>query len=125
MDKQNIWQVAILEDSVVQALNLSYKAGTPILIGDKNIEHMISEHPDHYVKYGEKIADIISSPTYLAKHPSKDSIEYIKVFKDEDGEHVLVAVRATGSGVLFARTLFIMTDEKIDKYRKNGAFIEL
>ena len=68
---------------------------------------------------------LTSAPDYIAKHPKKPSIEYIKVFYDEDKkDHVLVAVRASNRGVFYARSLFIMSDEKVEKYRKKGALIE-
>lgn len=124
-NKQNTWQIATLEDRVIQALDLNLKAGAPIYVGQKNIEHMNDEHPEHYAKYGDQLAEIISSPTYVSKNPTKGSIEYIKEYTDENNDHVLVAVRATGSGTLFARTLFVMTEEKVDKYRAKGALIKI
>ena len=70
---------------------------------------------------GEKISEILSNPDYIAKHPRKDSIEYIKVFRDEKDNHVLVAVRATARGMVYARTLFVMNDEKVRKYQEKNA----
>jgi len=41
-----------------------------------------------------------------------------------DGKHVLLAVRVSGKGVYFARTLFVMSEEKVRKYReKNALFL--
>jgi fructose-1-phosphate kinase PfkB-like protein len=96
--------------------------GTPILCGPDNIKHMQTEHPAHFEKYGSKIDEIIASPDYICKHPKKDSIEYVKVFKNDNNEHVLVAVRASGSGVLFARTLFVMDPKKVQAYQSKNAF---
>lgn len=83
---------------------------------------MQAEHPTDFAKYGSKINEIIASPDYICKHPKKDSIEYVKVFQDETNEHVLVAVRASGSGVLFARTLFVMDTVKVQAYQGKNAF---
>ncbi|WP_276666177.1 PBECR2 nuclease fold domain-containing protein [Caldibacillus debilis] len=79
---------------------------------------MKSEHPEDFAKYGNKLSEILKNPDYIAKHPKKDSIEYIKIFFDEDKEdYVLVAVRASFSGKFYARSLFVMNDEKVRKYR--------
>ena len=85
-------------------------------------KHMREEHPEDFEKYFSIIDEIISTPTYIAKHPKKDSIEYIKEI-EKDGDNVLVAVRASGRGTLFARTLFVMEPSKVDRYRDKGALI--
>ena len=64
-----------------------------------------------------KIKKIISSPTYVAKNPKQDSIEYIKEYKN-DNKFVLVAV--SNKGNLFTRTLFTMTDRKKNIYLRKG-----
>lgn len=72
-------------------------------MGETNLEHMKNEHPEDFEKYGDKLSEILSSPDYIAKHPNKDSIEYIKVFYDEEKEdYVLVAVRASQRGIYYA-----------------------
>ncbi len=75
------------------------------------------------LKIWDHIADIIREPDYIAKHPLKPSIEYIKVFTEKNGDHVLVVVRASGSGTLFIRTLFVMDSKKVAKYHDKSAFI--
>lgn len=118
-------KVGEIDEIVIQLLNLSLEPNTPIFIGEQNIQHIIDEHPEDFEKYGSKISEILNNPDFVAKHPRKDSIEYIKVYHDEEkGDHVLVAVRATTRGINFARTLFVMSDEKVEKYREKGAFIE-
>lgn len=118
-------QVGVINQQVIKKLGLSIKENTPIMLGETNIEHMKSEHPDDFEKYFNQLKNILSAPDYIAKHPKKPSIEYIKVFYDEDKkDYVLVAVRASNRGVFYARSLFIMSDEKVEKYRKKGALIE-
>jgi hypothetical protein len=116
-------QIGVVKERVINLLNLKIEEGSPILCGESNIEHMKADHPDDYNKYGSHLKDIINNPTYVAKHPKKDSIEYIKVFTNGD-EHVLVAVRATTRGSIFARTLFVMDPEKVEKYENKKAFIK-
>ncbi|MDU1228360.1 PBECR2 nuclease fold domain-containing protein [Clostridium sp.] len=110
---------------IIDKFGLDYKINQEIYIGESNRKHMIKEHPEDYEKYGDKIEYIIANPDFIAKHPTKSnsSIEYIKVFKDENEDYVLVAVRATGGKKLFARTLFVMDPEKVDKYVNVNALI--
>lgn len=115
-------KVGEIDEIVIQTLNLSVDPNTPIFVGDENLEHIRTNHPDDYEKYVGKISDIIGNPDFVAKHPRKDSIEYIKVYYDkEKDDHVLVAVRATTHGIHFARTLFVMADDKVEKYKEKGA----
>ena len=112
--------VGVLTKKVIDTFGLSMNEGSIILCGNSNKDHMKAEHPDDFEKYGDKIPEIIAEPTYICKHPKKDSIEYVKVFVTENNDHVLVAVRASGSGTLFARTLFVMDKEKVKKYRQTA-----
>ncbi|MDR4144987.1 PBECR3 domain-containing polyvalent protein [Bacillus paranthracis] len=115
-------KIGEINDVVSNILKLPFKTDIPIILGESNLEHMKKQHPEDFEKYGDKISEIISSPDYVAKHPRKDSIEYIKVYIDEETEeHVLVAVRATNSGVFYARTLFVMSEEKVKRYTSKGA----
>lgn len=119
-------KVGEISDVVINILNLSLDPDTPIFVGQTNLDHMISEHPEDFEKYGEKLEEILDNPDYIAKHPNKDSIEYIKVFYDEEkNDYVLVAVRATKTGIYYARTLFVMGDEKVKKYNAKNALKEI
>ncbi len=51
----------------------------------------------------------------MARNPNQKSIEYIKEYKI-NGKFVLVAVRASNKGTMFVRTLFTMTERKINIY---------
>ncbi|MFD0951846.1 hypothetical protein [Virgibacillus natechei] len=42
-------------------------------------------------------------------------------YDNEKNDYVLVAVRATNSGVMFARTLFVINKNKVRRYRETGA----
>jgi len=116
MVKNNgIWKVGELSYRVIKLLGLSLQEGSPIYIGKENIRHIKKFHLRDFQKYGKDINKIISSPTYVSRNPKKNSIEYIKVYEDK-GDYVLVAVRQSSSGILYIRTLFIMSYEKIAKY---------
>lgn len=112
-------QIGKVNKKVIQLLKLEYKEELPILLGDSNIEHMKRQHLDDYNKYGNDIGDIINNPTYVAKNPHQGSIEYIKEYKINN-EFVLVAVRISNRGTMFAKTLFTMTERKKNIYLKNG-----
>lgn len=112
-------QVGKLNRNVIQLLQLEFKEGLPIILGESNIEHMKRQRPEDYEKYGNDIEEIIKKPTYVARNPNQGSIEYIKEYKINN-EFVLVAVRISNKGTLFAKTLFTMTERKINIYLKNG-----
>lgn len=112
-------QIGKVDKKVIELLHVDFKEGTPIMLGDSNIEHIKRQHPEDYEKYGEDIEEIIKKPTYVAKNPNQGSIEYIKEYKINN-EFVLVAVRVSNKGTLFAKTLFTMTQRKISIYLRNG-----
>lgn len=112
-------QIGVVNKKVIKLLNLNYKKELPIILGDTNVEHMKREHLQDYNKYGKDIEDIINNPTYVAKNPNQGSIEYIKEYK-LDNDFVLVAVRISNKGTMFAKTLFRMTEKKKNIYLSKG-----
>jgi hypothetical protein len=87
---------------------------------------MKDSHPKDYNMYVVNLKEILSDPTYISKHPHNGSIEYVKVYPNADTneEHVMVAVRVSGNGNYFARTLFVMSKEKVKIYKEKGFFLE-
>ena len=112
-------RIGTVNKRVINLLGLKYTEEMPIILGESNIAHMKREHPDDFDKYGADIEDIVNNPTYVARNPNQDSIEYIKEYKI-DNDFVLVAVRITNKGIMFARTLFVMTEHKKQKYLSKG-----
>ena len=112
-------QVGKVNKRVIKLLNLKYKNELPIILGNTNIEHMKRQHLEDYNKYGKKIKEIINKPTYVALNPNQGSIEYIKEYKI-DNEFILVSVRISNKGTMFAKTLFKMTERKKDIYLRKG-----
>lgn len=108
-------KIGMVTKKVIKLLDLGYKKEIPIYIGEDNINHMKREHIEAFTMYSSDIEDIINNPTYVAKNPKQGSIEYIKEYQIND-EFVLVAVRATNNGRMFARTMFIMTQRKKNIY---------
>lgn len=114
-------QIGKVSKKVIKILGLKYQKEEPIFIGDANIQHMKEGHPLDFEKYGADIEDIINNPTYLARNEKKKSIEFIKKYK-VNNEYVLVAVRVSNKNVHFARTMYVMADEKVKKYFKHKYF---
>ena len=114
-------QIGKISKKIIKILGLQYDKEEPIFIGDANIKHMKQEHPEDFKKYGMNLADIIENPTYLARNEKKKSIEFIKEYK-EDNNFVLVAVRVSNNNVHFARTMYVMAEEKVEKYFKHKYF---
>lgn len=113
-------RIGKLNSNVIKLLELPYNHERTIYISDANIEHIKRKHFQDYMKYGTKIEDIIRNPTYVAKNPKQNSIEYIKEYKADNNALVLVAVRASYQGTLFVRTLFTMSERKKNIYLEKG-----
>jgi len=112
-------QVGIITADVIHILGLDIAPDTPIYLGETNINHMLSEHETDYKLYGEMIEDIIASPTYVGYW--KGSIEYIK----ELSQYVKVAVRVSSDKLYFARTLYTMNPDRVEKLVANGSISPL
>lgn len=120
MKKEIVKNVGKLNNKVIKLLNLSITEELPIILTESSIEHIKSNHEEDYLMYGSKIKDIINNPTYIARNPKQGSIEYIKEYKVNNSEYVLVAVRASSKGQMFVRTMFKMTMKKINTYLNSG-----
>ena len=112
-------QIGKVNKKVIELLELEYEEEIPIILGDSNVEHMKRQHKEDYERYGKDISNIVNNPTYVARNPNQGSIEYIKEYKINN-EFVLVAVRISNKGTMFAKTLFTMTERKKNIYLKNG-----
>lgn len=85
---------------------------------------MKSKHSADYAKYGEKIPDIISSPDYARVNPKDGSVEYVKEF-EIDNEFVKVAVRVSGNGVYYARSLYVLNRKRVQNFIEKGTLKSL
>lgn len=120
-NKQPPQTVGIITQNIIDLLQLSFEPGTPILLGESNIDHMRTEHPEDFAKYFDELENILKSPDFVAVHPKNGSVQFVKVFDNL----VMVGVRVSSSGALFARTLFSMSDGKIKSYKKRNALIKV
>lgn len=112
-------EVGRLSARVIELLSLQLQEGQPIYIGDSNISHMKSRHPNYYAKYGQYIPDILSSPDYVGENPADGSIEYVKEFLIGN-EYVKVAVRLSNGGVLYTRSLYVLNHNRVMNFIQKG-----
>lgn len=112
-------EVGRVSARVIELLGLPVQADQPILLGDSNIAHMRNRHPVDYAKYGEFIPLILSAPDYVGRNPSDGSVEYVKEFQ-VDGEFVKVAVRLSGGGVLYARSVYVLNSKRVHNFIQKG-----
>lgn len=116
-----ITKVGTISPSVVSTLELdTAHIDKPILLGESNITHIKNRHPQDYEDFGDKIDEILSNPNYIGLHPKQGSLEYIKEF-ELDGSLVLCAVRVSRNGTFFVRSLYRISQEKLDTYVKSNS----
>lgn len=118
--------IGYIKQEIIDTIQISIYPNTPIIIGDTNIDHMRSSHPEDFSKYFGEIEEIINNPDYLGVHPSNGSIQFIKQYYDNEKEdYVLVAARASSKGTIYyAKTLFIMNDDKVLNYMNNSYMVK-
>ena len=112
-------EVGKLSARVASLLGLHLQENQPILLGDSNITHMLNRHPADYAKYGQYIPLILASPDYVGQNPKDGSIEYVKDFQI-NGEYVKVAVRLSGGGALYARSLHVLKPNRVQNFIAKG-----
>lgn len=108
-------KLGVISKRVIELLELDIEAGTPIFIGDSNIEHMKLRHLSDYLKYGENISDIINEADYVGVNSNDNSIEYVKEYKIND-EYVKVAVRVSMGNVYYARSIYVLNKNRVINY---------
>lgn len=112
-------EVGRLSARVIELLGLDLQENQPIYIGNSNVSHMKSRHPGDYSKYGKYIPAILSNPDYVGENPTDGSIEYVKEFCI-DNEFVKVAVRLSGGGKLYARSLYVLNHNRVINFIQKG-----
>lgn len=112
-------QVGKLSQRVIELLGLTLSEGRSILLGESNIAHMVSRHPEDYTLYGEYIPLILSMPDYVALNTKDESIEYVKEVQMDD-VYVKVAVRVSARGQLFARSVYRLNTNRAKNFIEKG-----
>ena len=112
-------QVGKLSQRVIELLGLTLSEGRSILLGESNIAHMVSRHPEDYALYGEYIPLILSMPDYVALNTKDETIEYVKEVQMDD-VYVKVAVRVSARGQLFARSVYRLNTNRAKNFIEKG-----
>ena len=112
-------QVGKLSQRVIELLGLTLSEGRSILLGESNIAHMVSRHPEDYALYGEYIPLILSMPDYVALNTKDESIEYVKEVQMDD-IYDKVAVRVSARGQLFARSVYRLNTNRAKNFIEKG-----
>ncbi len=113
IDKQ-ILKIGELSQDIIDLLNLQEKPRNIKFAFDR-IPHCEKHKTDFkdefsYYKSMELIPQIISSPEYVGYNEKNNGIEYIKRLDDL----TLVAVRLKSSGDLFLRSIYPISDVKLN-----------
>ncbi len=109
-----------ISKKILSLLNDQYCDDIPVFLGESNIKHMQSKHPEDYAKYGMYISEIVTDPDYIGLNPKDQSIECVKEFL-VDGEYVKVAVRTSTGGKHFARSLYVLNKKRVRNFIVSGA----
>ena len=117
-----IQKIGTIDKKIIDLLALDVPEGSPILIGDSNIQHMKASHPKDYNKYGGRIEEIINAPDYVAINKKDDSLEYVKEFM-ADNEYVKVAVRVSTKGTHFVRSLYVLNNNRVNNFIRKGTLL--
>jgi hypothetical protein len=117
-------EIGIFTSQIINLLELNISPGTPIFIGDSNIEHIRTRHPYEYDKYFDHIEEIIAAPDYIGQNPKDASILFVKLYKT-DNEYVRIAVKITSSGKCYAKTLHILSTCNAERYLEKGTLKSL
>lgn len=122
--KNNVRRVGGFSQKIIDLLQLEIEEGTPILIGESNVEHIKKRHPYEYEKYFEDIENIVKNPDYVGLNPKDKSVAFVKEFFI-DSEYVRVAVRVNGNNKCFVKTLHLLSTCNAERYIEKGTLIKL
>lgn len=112
-------QVGVIAPHIAALLNRSDLSNQPIFLGDSNLAHMQTSHPADFAKYGTQLSAILASPDYVGVNQKDQSIEYVKEFLI-DNEYVKIAVRVSTSGRYFARSLYVLNNNRVKNFIAKG-----
>ncbi|MGL5427723.1 MAG: PBECR2 nuclease fold domain-containing protein [Cetobacterium sp.] len=118
-------KVGTLQKNIIEKLDLNFDENSEIFLGDSNINHMKESHPEDFLKYGSYLERILATPDYIGKNPNDESIEYVKTFLIDEQEYVKVAVRVSKGNKLFARSLYVLNNKRVENFIKKGTLIKV
>lgn len=111
--------VGSISSDIQDLLDISIVDDNRIYLGETNIAHMQSSHPEDYAKYKDEISNILGSPDFVGINPTDSSIEYVKEFLIES-EFVKVAVRISAGNKYYARSIYVLNKNRVHNYIAKG-----
>lgn len=113
---KKVYEVGILKKDVIELFNLELDEKI-ICFSDDKIAYTAKhkhkfDNEEQYKTCIESTPDIINNPDYIALHPNRQSIEYIK----QIDKLILVAVRVKRNGNLWVKSVYPITQAKLDLY---------
>lgn len=117
-------QIGCFSHAMIKTLGLDILPGTPIYIGDSNIDHIKKRHPYEYDRYFCDIENILETPDYVGQNPHDSSILFVKLY-EIDSEYVRVAVRITPYGNCYAKSLHLLSTCNAERYIERGTLKRL
>lgn len=117
-------KIGELSEEVINTLSLNCKPQNIYLWGARIDEHCEKHKceyssPTAYDEAIKNIPNIINNPDYVAINPKNGNVQYIKRLMDIS----LVGIKITkGSKGLIFRTIFPITESKLNNNIKNGIY---
>ena len=112
-------KVGTVTAHIAQLLGITVPSDSSIYLGSSNLAHMQTSHPADFAKYGSELRNILAHPDYVGQNPTDGSIEYVKEYL-VNGEYVKVAVRLAKSNRFYARSLYILNNNRVLNYIAKG-----
>lgn len=115
-----VFELGTLDKEIIDLLNLNTIEGKILLSSDR-IKH-IKKHEKDYSSYEEfkkcteSAIEILQYPDFVGIHPDGDSIQYVK----EISKNVLVAVRINNTGKNWVKSIYPISDSKLEGYLNSG-----
>lgn len=119
-----MYKIGEFTQKIIDLLGVDISSGTPIMIGNVNIEHIKNRHIYEYDKYMNQIEDIIATPDYVGINPKDNSIGFVKLFK-VNSEYIRVAVRISTKGQYIAKSLHMLSTCNAERYIEKGTLIKV
>lgn len=111
-----------MKPKFLSLLKLDAPQDINIYLGNSNLEHMKTSHPEDFEQFGAELVNILAYPDYIGYRKKDGTFEFVKEF-EINGKHVKVAVRASSNGVLYARSLYVLNEEKVKHWIETGTII--
>lgn len=117
-------KVGEFKKEIIELLDLNITPGTPIYIGESNINHIIAKHSYEYEIYFNHLSDIITYPDYVGISPKDNSIQFVKEFAINK-EFIRVAAKASTNNNHYIRTLHLLSTNNVERYLQKGTLKKL